>query len=599
MSRVKRKVRTIILIGLLCGFFPTLNTGLVFANDSNPEPVFYISILTSNPGGPPPSAFVLTLAEDLPKIGIGVDLCIENWNFIINRTWGYPGPYPIPTYAEGGYDIFSIGWRWGLDWNPYDLYAEPTICGGGMNFYQYITDEINWALENYTRTIDYADRIFWGNKIQQIIYEDVPLLPVSQSDEFILHDSNLTGLDGKLFRYAYQSMENWSIPTQTELHASVGYFRDFFVFNAYQFTDLLWLNQIYNSLIKRDPKIGYFYAPDIATSFTTTDGLTYTVSINPNAVWADGTPLNTSDVAFSFELVAAISKNLNKDLSSKNIAYDYSINIIDEHTLEISFDNRYHFLPESNLDVYLIPKHIWKDVPINNLSQQALEWAKTDPTKLIGTGPFYLYEYNESPRVIHLKRNPFYANWSGITPNFEDIYFEYLPTLSTAKELAALKNGELDLIIDSVSVGGTNLSALPATIGYTMIDSDSVHEFAINNMHPILGTGEVCPIAGPQSAKYVRKAINHAVNRELICKELPGQFNDPAATPCPKSSPVYNSSLKPAEYDLELAKEYLRKAGYDIPLTIISFGIGVSFPVFVSLLALIGGCVTVFRRKDR
>ena len=44
----------------------------------------------------------------------------------------------------------------------------------------------------------------------------------------------------------------------------------------------------------------------MAESFETTDGITYTCKLNPNAKWSDGEVLNADDVVFTFEQYAQL-----------------------------------------------------------------------------------------------------------------------------------------------------------------------------------------------------------------------------------------------------------------------------------------------------
>ena len=81
--------------------------------------------------------WVAAIAEQLPEIGINVEVKETGWAGISPRTWSYPGPYPIPSYAEGGYDVLFVGWSWGLDWDPSDLFSSKAITPYGDNFYQY------------------------------------------------------------------------------------------------------------------------------------------------------------------------------------------------------------------------------------------------------------------------------------------------------------------------------------------------------------------------------------------------------------------------------------------------------------------------------
>ena len=46
------------------------------------------------------------------------------------------------------------------------------------------------------------------------------------------------------------------------------------------------------------------FEPKLADSFETTDNQNYTIKLNPDAKWSDGTPITADDVVFTFNLIA-------------------------------------------------------------------------------------------------------------------------------------------------------------------------------------------------------------------------------------------------------------------------------------------------------
>ncbi|MDD3818527.1 MAG: ABC transporter substrate-binding protein [Actinomycetota bacterium] len=72
----------------------------------------------------------------------------------------------------------------------------------------------------------------------------------------------------------------------------------------------------------------------------------------------------------------------------------------------------------------------------------------------------------------------------------------------------------------------------------------------------------------PLSDINVRKAIFHAIDRERIVNELYGKYNQVLNSLFPADSYFYSQSWAEYSYDVEKAKEYLKKAGYgtDNPL---------------------------------
>ncbi len=596
MFETKRRIEVLFLLVLIVGIIP-------FANGKGEteviEPFFNIDILLPSSGGINFKVIAKEIViEELAKIGIGVDTIDENtWEFIYQRTFDYPGPYPIPSYDSGGYDILFFDWCWDIDWNPEDLYSN-SMCGGN-NICQYFSEMMDWALYNYSIASTLDERIYWCKEIQAILYEDLPqislvypqlLYPVTQ-------DFNQTSWSGLLWASDYQPMENWSISGKTDFHyASFTEFDEFHIYHCVSVSDAQWLHQIYNGLLERNPISIYTnsYTPRIATSFSTDDGLTYNIKINPAAVWGDGEVLNVSDVEYSFKLM------ITSEFNSPDFQYwckyleNSSFNIINEYEIEITFKQPFVF-HDTNLGLDLIPKHIWKSVPLADHPEQALLWALSDPSKLVGAGPYYLYEYDYADEIIHLKRNDYFDDWSGITPNCSDIYFEFYPNKENA--LAALIAGTVDMIDAHFY---TSISDIPLEAKYLIADIPVTQEIVINNFHPYLGTGENCPISNSESGKYVRKAISHIVNRDRIIevynnsRELPLKAG---VSSCPSASIGFDTTLQPYEYNLTKAKEYMNLAGFVYPSESGTIGLSIGLETIFNLFALLGGSLLIFRKR--
>jgi len=502
----KRKNSTIMILLILISLSLIQGINIQKTEAANPGPFFSISLLCPNTE-PERNQWATLMVEQLPKIGIEVDVFDHTgWSQISPRTWGYPGPYPIPSYSEGGYDILFMGWSWGLDFDPTGLFDSPGITPNGDNYYQYHNPEMDWAISNYTTTFISEDRNEYAKDIQALLYEDLPQITIIYPKSLYPYTEGFTGWDGLLWASSCQPMENWTISSQTEFHyATPGYFEDFHIYKYESDYDAQWLNQIYNGLIQRQP-VTHQWGNRLATSFTSTDGLTWTVDINPNAKWADGTGITAFDVNYSYNLL------IDPAFGSPDLSYwtQYldtdSVNIVNPLQVEITFLKPYVF-QESNLAVDLLPEHIWSPIAPGDQEAQAITWATSDPNKLMGAGPYYLEEYDGTNQIIHLTVNPYFDDWSGVTPNFDDVYFEFYSNKEGA--LSALATGAIDMAdtrfsveIDEVDIPG---------VSYELVDNPGVQEMGINMLHPYLGTGELCPIADLASGNHIRKAISHMV----------------------------------------------------------------------------------------
>jgi len=558
-------------------------------------PFFSISILAPNTN-PARNQWATMMVEQLPKIGIQVDVFDHTgWSQISPRTWGYPGPYPIPTYAEGGYDILFVGWSWGLDFDPTGLFDSPSITPAGDNFYQYDSQEMDWAIGNYTSSFVTADRIEYAKDIQALLYEDLPEICIIYPQSLYPYVEGFSGWDGLLWASSYQPMENWALGTETDFHyACPADFEDFHIHFYESVYDAQWLRQIYNGLIERQPGTQE-WGNRLANSYTTTDGLTYVVEIHPSAKWADGTLVTADDVNYTYNLL------INPDFGNPDLAYwemyldNESVNIINDHQVEMTFLKPYVF-QESNLAVDLLPMHIWGGIAPEDHEAQAITWATTDPNKLMGAGPFYLEEYDGTNGIIHLKANPYFTDWFGADPNFDDVYLEFYGNKEGA--LSALASGAIDMVdaqfspqLDEIDIPG---------VTYELIKDPGTQEMGINQEHPYLGTGELCPISGVASSNHIRKAISHMVPRDVIVSEILDGIGAPGVTGMPNVAIGFDETLAPYEYSIELALEHMKAAGFavvDIPTPTPTAGIGLA--VLMSILALAGASQVFFLKRRK
>ena len=579
---------------------PTYSEIKVAAAD--PGPFFSISLLASGTG-PGRTQWATLMAEQLPRIGIAIDVVDYTfWNTISNRTWYYPGPYPIPTYAEGGYDILFLEWSWGLDWDPTGFYDSSSITPNGDNFYQYSSAAMDNALGNYTSSFILADRIEYCKEIQAILYEDNPSIPIVYPLSVYPHVDTLVNFNGLLWGAEQYPFHGISNITDGEFHyASPTNFDVFHPFFDNSIYDRQWLRQIYNGLAMRDPSLFNGYGPWIAESYSSSDGLTYNIVIKDEACWADGTDLTTDDIIYNYQL--AVTPALGSADYSTNILYwdNVSITKINDKEFSIEFLKSYIF-QDGNLALDLIPKHIWEFVNPEDHQTQASAWADNSPEKLFGAGPYMLEDFDSTNDIIHLTKNDHFKNWSGVDPSINDIYFKSYDSKDDA--LAALAAGTIDMVDPSYQPQLDELDL--AGVTYTLVENGRVYDMAINMEHPYLGTGELCPIAGEESAKHIRKAISYMVPREVICDDILNGLAMPASTTCPNVAVGWDSTLEPYDYNIDKALYHMTQAGMPTgwtntttlpPNTSITLGIEMS--IILGIFSLVGATILIIDKRRR
>jgi ABC-type transport system substrate-binding protein len=560
----------------------------------NPGPFFEISILAPNTSTAR-NQWATLMVEQLPKIGIAVDVFDHTgWAQIGPRTWSHPGPYPIPPYSEGGYDILFVGNGWGLDFDPTGVFTSDGITPVGDNFYQYASQEMDWAVANYTQSFVFEERMNYAQDIQELLYEDNPSICLLYPTSLYPHIEELVGWDPLLWASSYQAMENWSIAGETEFHfATPGDFVDFHPLLYEATYDAEWLHQIYNCLVERDPLQDNAYEGRILESFSTTDGMSYSCKLRPDLYWADGTAITTDDIIYNYQLLATPTLgHTTYSFITQYIDNDTVVKI-DDDEFTMNFLQPYVF-QDSNLASYLLPEHIWAPIAPENHGAQAVAWATSDPGKLFGCGPYVLEEYDGTNAVIHLSKNEYFDDYWGTEPYFDDIYFEYYSNKEGA--ISDMISGSIDMIGSQFFVQEDDLTGLTG-ITFTTVDDPGNQEMALNMEHPYLGTGELLPIPGWESAKHVRKAISHIVPRQVIVDEILDGLGTPGVTHWPSASLGFDDSLVHYEYSIATALAHMEAAGYDITISTTTTGIGLV--VVMGILAFAGATQVFFLKRRK
>jgi ABC-type transport system substrate-binding protein len=176
-----------------------------------PDSFFDITVLSPNTN-PARNQWSADYVQQLPKIGIGVSQHVSTgWAEIIPRTFGstvIPG-----SYADGGYDIFFVGYSWALDWNPSGLYDDSGRCDTGScgNFYNFDLGETRTpmadAVTDYLTELDFDARLEKAAYIQELIHQYLPVLAILYPQSHWGWSSDVTGIDSLLISVSSQEWD--------------------------------------------------------------------------------------------------------------------------------------------------------------------------------------------------------------------------------------------------------------------------------------------------------------------------------------------------------------------------------------------------------
>ncbi|MHA1218791.1 MAG: ABC transporter substrate-binding protein [Candidatus Heimdallarchaeaceae archaeon] len=258
-----------------------------------------------------------------------------------------------------------------------------------------------------------------------------------------------------------------------------------------------------------------------------------------------------------------------------------SIQVVDPHTINFNFTAFHPFAPDM-MSFEIIDKSeveplissfgysIFNDAPLTGNAQNSL---------VKSCGPFMLDTFGVFNSTAKMVPNPYWDDSivsGGIQPLLDELYFKFVSGASTAKA-------------DSEGVEARTA------------DDPSNHEIAINMRHPIIGTGELTPNGNAEAAKYIRKAISHAIPRQVIVDDILNGLGSPGISPMPPVCVGFNDEMQPYEYNLTLAREYMEMAGYELTEIVetTETPTGTTATNFIILFIMIIGLTTVIRIRKR
>jgi len=206
---------------------------------------------------------------------------------------------------------------------------------------------------------------------------------------------------------------------------------------------------------------------------------------------------------------------------------------IDAVTLEVITQKPDPILPKRMVGALMVEPSAWQQLGPDKFA-----------LKPIGTGAFVLQSWDQRRRRAHARFNP--QSWR--TAHFAELEFVELP--DAAVRTQALLSRDIDIAPVEIE----ELSRLEDR-GFPIIARPSMSVMSIAFI-----TERETP--GPLQDQRVRQALNHAVDRQTIARELLRGYGRPSGQPAPSVSFGYDPRIAPYSYDPQRARELLAQAGY-------------------------------------
>ncbi|HVL55214.1 MAG TPA: ABC transporter substrate-binding protein, partial [Burkholderiaceae bacterium] len=295
-------------------------------------------------------------------------------------------------------------------------------------------------------------------------------------------------------------------------------------------------SQVFASPLRYDGDGDWEPKPYLAESWSfQDDGMSLLLKLVPNAVFHDGKPITSEDVAFSIMAVkehhpfqSMFAPVVRVDTPSPQIAI-----------LRFSQPHPAILLALSPAFAPVLPKHVYGDG----------QDLKTHPRNAmpVGSGPYKVVEFKPSEHIIMEKHQDFFIKGR---PKFDRLVFKvvqdpaaivlaferkeahYLPWLSSVTVAEQLKR------FQHLEVSNRGAEAI-GPLGW----------LAFNLQRK------------PYDDVRVRKAISYAIDREFIISKLHRGLTKPATGPIAPGTPFYTDKVERYKLDLAKATRLLDEAG--------------------------------------
>ena len=250
------------------------------------------------------------------------------------------------------------------------------------------------------------------------------------------------------------------------------------------------------------------------------DGCTYTFHIRPNVLFSDGEKCDANAILANFN---AILENRERHTWLEMMNLLVGVSAPDENTFVIEMSEPYYPML-TELGCIRPFAMISPNCMINGSTKDGVNGH-------IGTGPYVLTDFVTDEYAV-FERN---ENYWGEAPAIRKITVKVIPDNQT--RIMALESGEIDLIFGKNMIDADAISQYLDSDRFTvgLSDPTSTRHIVMNTTHEILGD------------PAVRKALQHATDRQTISDGIFYGLEQPADTLYATTVPYCNVGLKPYE----------------------------------------------------
>ncbi|TKI63561.1 ABC transporter substrate-binding protein [Lysinibacillus mangiferihumi] len=271
--------------------------------------------------------------------------------------------------------------------------------------------------------------------------------------------------------------------------------------------------------------------PGLAESWDYVDDKTIVFKLRQGVTFHDGEPFNAEAVKFTFDRL--LGEEGQKGPQYSNYTSINRVEVTGEYEVTMHLNS---------IDPVLLTKLSGYGaviVPPKYIEEHGAAYFDMNP---VGTGPFKMTDYQRDKQVV-IERYEDYWNKDAI--KLDKVTFKVIPETATA--LAELQTGNIDIM---TRLEVSQAPSAEDTDFITLMDVATPTAYSIR-----FDTSKA-----PVDDVRVRQAINYAIDKETIVKEILGGYGNLISSFQSELSFGYNKDLQPYPYDPEKAKKLLAEA---------------------------------------
>lgn len=309
---------------------------------------------------------------------------------------------------------------------------------------------------------------------------------------------------------------------------------------------------IFEPLVRYDAVAGEFKEGNASEWEISSDGLTYSFTLNPDVTFHNGRVVTAEDFKYSMERVmnpknaSPNAGNLqaikgSKEFMSGDATEVTGIKVMDDTHIEISLDK-----PDNTfLSVLSLP--FTAAVPKEVVEEKGDKFGE-EP---VGAGPFKFSSWVRGSEIVLEKNADYFAG----APYLDKVVYKVM------EDQTARDNSFASRQLDMMVLGDAQYARYKndPTYGELIVE---VPELFTRNLKFNLEKD------GPWQDVRVRQAINYAIDRDTIIQTVIQGKAYPAVGVLPSSIQGYNDKVTTYSYDPEKAKSLLEEAGYEDGFTL-------------------------------